>query len=218
MIDKGKFIMGVDIGFTATGISLFKINEQGAVKYHSSTVITTEKSNKKKQIRVADDDIQRIIHIVQEFTSFVVDNIGIDFRRNMIAFAESPTGGALSAKAQKAMGMAVAMSATMFELMGIPVEYVTPREVKVAVTGNPTASKDEIMNKVIKMIKGSTSIERVNLKSGKVRQDTKYHTPDGTKYGQNFEHIADSIGAVLHSKRKSQMYKMFTTAGVSGKD
>lgn len=198
-----KFIMGVDIGFVYTGISLFEI-KRDKLKLKEVGLIKTEKSPKKKGMRVADDNILRITHMTQEFVKFYEDNVGEE--NEVIVFAESPTGGSKSATASRAMGIAIAIPAVIFEMLKLPVEYITPREVKVAVTGKPNASKDEIMEKVAKAV-GEVVQYAVNSKSG-TKYNNKYNVCD-KKFGKDFEHIADSIGAVMHGKKHSQMYRIF---------
>lgn len=199
-----NFIMGVDIGFVNTGLSLFRffIKDGKAIfKLIGVCVITTAKSDKKKNMRAADDDIRRINEITQQINSFIDKHTSkLD---SLIVFAEAPTGGAQSAKANRAMGMATTIPAVIFEMREIPVEYVSPNDVKVAVAGSRTASKLEIMDKVIKMIGGTHE-----LKSSGKKKLHKY-TVLGKTYGLVFEHIADSVGAVLHGKKNSTLYRLF---------
>lgn len=201
------YVMGVDIGFANTGISLFKLNIKSngyTARLIDVCLIETEKDNKKKNIRVADDTIRRITEITQGFVEFY--NKHIKTGDKIVIFAEAPTGGGKSAQAVKAMGIATAIPAVLFEIMNLPVEYVSPNDVKIAVTGKRTASKQEIMEKVCNMVNGEVVIEQRNHK-GRIKNIYKYIVCD-QKFGLNFEHIADSVGAVLHGKKKSQMFKM----------
>ena len=180
-----KYVIGIDAGFVHTGISVFKVLDGGGLKFHSCKTIGTEKVDKKKQVRVADDDADRMMKLVIEMDKFLSETCAGS--SNVYCVIELPTGGSQGARANRTMGMITGVIVTYVTIKDIPVEYVTPNDVKIAITGKKTANKDEIMNKVRKIL-------------------GKYDLPK-TKVG--FEHVADSVGAVLHARKFSQIYKIF---------
>lgn len=126
-------ILLIDAGFTG----------MGAVVADGRTVIwagtsRTAKSTEKKGVRVADDDTERC----QTQARFLLDVIAI--YQPAGAVVEMPSGGAQGARANRAMGMATAIVATVLEATGLPCEIVTPGAGKKAATGKRDGSKDEV--------------------------------------------------------------------------
>jgi len=180
-----NYLFCIDAGFVATGISLFKVNG-GKFVFTGCMTSVTKKSDKKKQVRVADDDSERIKKIIIDIDEFIKP---YEHQRIMAA-VELPTGGAQGARANRTMGMITGAMVTYLRMKGWPAEYVTPNDVKVAVTGNRKASKDKIMNLIRKKLKKYNHL----LPSSKAE----------------FEHVADSVGVALHIKRHSEMFRILT--------
>ena len=181
-----KFVIGIDAGFTHTGVSVFKaIN--GKLKFYKCTTIKTEKSEKKKQVRVADDDAERITKLVLELGEFVSECVTEGNQSYTVI--ELPSAGAQGARALRAMSIVTGALVAFLTIKNMPSEYVTANDVKIALTGKKTASKDEIMNRVREKM-----------------SDVNHLFP---KTKDEFEHIADSIGAIMHVRKYSQMYKLF---------
>lgn len=184
-MENRKLLVGIDAGFVATGISIFDVTK-GCI-FVTANCIRTEKSLKKRSIRVADDDSERVKNII----------IGLDemikkYNKNGNKFfvaVELPTGGAQGARPNRTMGIITGAIVAFTTLRNLPVEWVTPAEVKVAVSGNKSASKDEIMDKIRRMLSN--------------------YSDELPKAKKHFEHIADSVGVVLHTRKHSQMYKFF---------
>ena len=137
-------------------------------------------------MRVADDDSERIKIIIRGVNDFVSD---YEYGKIMVA-VELPTGGAQGARPNRTMGLITGAIVTYVEMKGWPTEYVTPTDVKIAVTGNKTASKNEIMERI--------------------RNKLKRHSDKLPKTKDKFEHIADSVGIALFIKRNSEMFKVFS--------
>lgn len=179
-----KYVIGIDAGFTHTGVSIFK-SVGGKLMYSSGDTFTTEKREKKKQVRVADDDADRIMKLILDLDKFLSENGCYD--GDMYCVIELPSAGAQGARALRAMALITGAIVTFVTLKNIAVEYVTPNDVKIAVTGKKTASKDEIMDRIKKSMPNA----------------------EFPKTKDKFEHIADSIGAILHVRKYSQLYKIF---------
>lgn len=181
-----KFVIGIDAGFTHTGISIFKV-VNGQLRFYKCKTIKTEKSEKKKQVRVADDDAERIVKLVLEMGEFVSECVQEGNKAYTVI--ELPSAGAQGARALRAMALVTGALVAFLTVMDMPSEYVTANDVKIALTGKKTASKDEIMNRV--------------------RQKMNNYNHLFPKTKDEFEHVADSVGAVLHVRKYSQMYKLF---------
>lgn len=158
-------ILALDVGFRSLGYAVFDTNGDPV----ACGVIRTEKSSKKLKVRTADDNALRAGKIARELKE-VIDTHQV---RGIVG--ELPSGGAQSARAMSQMSMATAIVATICELCDLPSEWATPADVKVALTGSKTASKDECMDAARRCFQ---------WKGLKV---------PGAK--AEFEHIADACGA-----------------------
>ncbi len=181
-----KFVIGIDAGFTHTGVSVFKVIN-GNLKFYKCVTIKTEKGNKKTGVRVADDDAERITKLILELAEFLSECV--QEGNQSYTVIELPSAGAQGARALRAMAIITGALVSFLTLMKMPSEYVTANDVKIALTGKKTASKNEIMDRV--------------------KEKMSSHTHLFPKTKDEFEHIADSIGAVLHVRKYSQMYKLF---------
>jgi len=193
-----KHILGIDVGFAAMGLSLFAVVDYELVPVKFKVITSVKNFKKAKNIRVVDDDMERVKFMVGEFTKFYDKWL---FDRNILVAMEMPTGGAQAARPNRCMGMSSALAITFFTMYEEPMELVTPQEVKLAMTGNRNASKVEMMQ--------AAGI-KFKLKAGyDDRNKPKFEFNDKRFTLSEFEHIADSIGAVLHVQKTSELYKIF---------
>jgi Holliday junction resolvasome RuvABC endonuclease subunit len=167
-------LLALDVGFRNMGwvvISRGKILKCG--------VLTTEKT-KRKGLRVSDDNAYRCAILAVGIANLLHDN-NIDG-----VVAEAPHGGARNARAMAAMAMSTAIVASVCALRRMPIEWSTPSEGKVALTGKKTASKEEMMEAARKLF-------------------PKAPFP---KVEGKFEHIADAVGSykALENANLSRMY------------
>jgi Holliday junction resolvasome RuvABC endonuclease subunit len=201
-----RFILGVDVGFENTGLILFQV-KKGELEFTNCKTIKTEKDNKKKALRVADDDVLRVQKIIKELRDFIFSGefseLTVDDR--LLVICEMPTGGAQGARPNRTMGMATAAVTAFLTLYDIPFETVTPTEVKVSVTGNKTASKRDIMTAVIKVLGGWVEKKETKRKE----PNYIYHLGDKAMPEGYFEHIADAYGTVHHCHHNSPTFKIF---------
>ena len=88
--------------------------------------------------------------------------------------------------------------------MNIPMEWATPNDVKIALSGKRNATKEEQMENCVQLLQGTI------LHEGKSEY---YYIPNckgAERLRKNmFEHIADSYGAYL-ALRNGILVKMFT--------
>jgi len=130
-------VLALDVAFTSIGWAMVEngnIVDFGCIK--------TKPSKKKKAIRVADDDMRRCSEISRSLIHIMK---GTDIGG---VVAEIPSGGAQSARASLLMGKGPAILAAMVEVFSLPLECVTPDDVK-RITGKANASKKEVENVII---------------------------------------------------------------------
>lgn len=179
-------LLACDPGYSNYGCSV--IDQYGTV-IDIGTIQTSKAKN--KLLRTSDDDVQRITYITEQLSKVIhhYDVKGV--------LAELPPSGGQSSVAVKGLAMAVALSTALFSECGLPVEWATPEEVKRALTGKRNASKEDMMQAVCKKYDWPITQKKIYSKKTKKIQriDNIYH-PLGKSLGKNqFEHIADSLGA-----------------------
>lgn len=137
--NEGSAILALDGGFTATGWAVLR---NGLVI--AAGCIRTERSAKKKTLRVADDDAARCQHLARTLAGIIEEHsiAGI--------VAELPSGGAKGARANRCMGLATGTLAAVVEQSRLPAEWLTPGDVKKTVTGARAASKKAVEAEVLK--------------------------------------------------------------------
>jgi Holliday junction resolvasome RuvABC endonuclease subunit len=158
-----RTILTLDVGFRATGWAV--CGPDGPV---ACGVIRTEPSAKKLKVRTADDYSIRAAKMARELHNII--------RAYNVArvIGELPSGGAQNARAMAMMNMATAVVAAVVELNELPSEWATPGDVKLALCGKKSASKDDMMNKA-RAVWG--------------------HQCEFPAVKAEFEHIADACGA-----------------------
>lgn len=177
-----SLVLGVDVGFTATGLVLIDVPASTIV---ACAVIRTERQAKKRGIRVADDDAERVVTLRRGILEFLDPPIGdtptLKLIVNRLAgiVAELPHAGAKSARAIRSMALATGAVVATLDELGLPVEYVTPRDVKL-ITGSAKAEKVDVQMAVAKRLRSSPAIADWT------------HIPRGLH-----EHVHDAAASVL---------------------
>lgn len=166
-------VAGFDPAYANWGIAEGQLDlSAGYLDEMRLDIVQTEKS-KVKQIRTNSDDLQRCEDISQKV--FMVG------RRNKVIFCECPVGSQ-SANGMKAYGVSMGVLGAL-RSEGIQIIEVTATEVKVALTGNKNATKDQ-------MIKAAMDLY------------PEANWPMQKEKGQlvvikgKAEHMADAIGAI----------------------
>lgn len=167
-------LLALDVGFAKMGWCIFIGGEP--IEWG---IIKTAKT-KKKMVRVADDNASRAAYVAKELAE-ILDTFEVEG-----VVAEIPHGGAQSAKAMAFMASATALVSAVLSILDVPVEYVTPSEVKKAICGKLSASKDEMMEGV---------------------RNRYSHISFPTTKAQ-FEDVADAIGAYI-AARDGNLVKLF---------
>ena len=159
-------IVGVDIGFAHLGIVKAELMPQGFTVI-STDVICTEKSDKKRGVKAADDNIRRVTEIAEHLGRWIDDQI-------IVVCAEAlslPRNASAASKISLAFGALATVSA----LSNVPIIQASPQEVKIAVTGKKTASKAEM-------------IAEIKKRHTKI----KWPTPKSLE-----EHVADATSVII---------------------
>lgn len=127
-------VLGIDPGFAAVGFAVVELAEPLNV-----LKLGVWRTNKKRMVKAADDSMRRgrevsagiITHFIDPKISIAVICIeGVSLPRN--------------ASTSFKLGMCYGVIAALAEIHGFPVIQVSPQELKKAVCGNSTASKEEI--------------------------------------------------------------------------
>ena len=191
-------LLCLDPSFTHCGCSI--IDPDGNV-IDAGTIVTEKTKN--KLLRVADDDVRRITQIASQLKTIIqhYEIKGI--------LAELPPSNSQSAQAAKGLGMAVAIVTTMATAFDIPLEWATPEEVKMAMTGRENASKEAMMRAACKRYGWRITEKEIrSKKTGKrIRTDYTYHVLSHQLGKERFEHVADSLG-VLEALKQSNVVRM----------
>lgn len=169
--------LALDVGFANTGWMVLQNHKPIAVgviqtnTFKDKTPVAIEYSLRSQEIACSLKDII----LKYDITEIV---------------GELPHGGAQSARAASMMAMSNAVVSATGKLLDIPMEWTTPREVKLALSGNAKATKDEQMEACLDEVGGFTSYIGKSI----------FFTIPNCEGGENmrkkyFEHIADAYGA-----------------------
>lgn len=161
-------VLALDIGFAALGWAVVDPNKPPVVR--AAGVLRTKPSAKRRGIRVADSDCERCAELARGISMLLAQWTisGV--------IVEVPHGGAKSARAARAMGLATGVVASVLAVKRVPVEWVTPAMVKRATTGELCASKEDVQAGVLHAFGAA---------------------PWSREPRCNREHIADACGAYL---------------------
>lgn len=167
-------LLSLDVGFRNMGWVVFH-----GGKIFACGVIETEKA-RNKQTRVADDNAWRSAELAKGLQE-IIQTYNV---RGVIG--ELPSGGAQNAIAMSQMSMATAVASAVCALLDIPCEWVSPGDLKKALVGKRSASKEEIM----------------------IRVRGLYPEADFPMTKGKFEHVADAVGA-YHALKNGNLVRLF---------
>jgi len=168
-------IVGVDPGFANVGFSILELYPEGGMDLVDTRLVTTEPNNKQ-----ADDDQIRLIHIEDEFRSFI-DGRDID-----ILAIEAPTAGLMPGRGRNGgwgvNPITVRTSALVWGAIhgicrdrGIYCVKIGLGDIKKVLCGKKTASKQDVID-VVK---------------------EKFPAYDRWPTTKKVEHVADAVGIAL---------------------
>ena len=128
-------ILGTDPGFAFFGYALLEVGPESE-RVIAAGVIETKKSNKKTNTLAADDDTARTLEVAAVLSSL------IETYRPILICSEAmswPRSSSAARKVALAWGALIALAGDR-----IPINQVSPQNLKQAVVGSPTAAKSEV--------------------------------------------------------------------------
>jgi len=140
-------VLGVDVGFVATGLAVVELAPVGERDLVLAVeTVRTVASGKKRGLRVADSDAERCQEVARAVLRVARqwDVSGL--------IVELPNAGAQGARPNRAMGMATGVIAACVEALVLPVEWVTPFDVKKVATGRRSGTKEQVQEAVTRLL------------------------------------------------------------------
>ncbi len=147
--EQAQCVVGVDVGFRHTGIVLAYRNKSGSSKpaFIKPYVVSTKAltSKQKKTTRVADHDFDQCTELFSRVQHVVNSEAGTIHGW----VCELPSAGAKGARANRCMGMATGVFASIVAQSRVPIEMYTPSECKKATTGTNSGTKHMVAHSVL---------------------------------------------------------------------
>lgn len=171
-------VLGVDPGFASFGLCVVQLLPDSERILHVD-VIRTQKSNKKQNVKAADDNFRR-----GKAISALLHSV-VDERKPLAIAAESaswPRNASASAKLAMSWGILI----DICQVYSLPMVQATPQELKKAVCDKKTATKEEIRHALEERYPGQFNPFKTEFPP---RNPPKPH-------GQ-WEHGFDAAGAVV---------------------
>ena len=160
-------ILAIDASIRNTGLVVF---DYGEIVYHE--VFCTIEQKKILGVSQSERDMYRINSIIDK-----IKDICYDYQVNFIV-SEQVISGCKNASALKTLSLIAGMMYGINKLF-LPVQFINTRKVKLSVTGKNNASKEEIIEAVLRLYPSLTSsLSSSRSKSG---------------YNGIAEHIADAV-------------------------
>lgn len=178
------YIMAMDVAFAHIGVAVLRYDRTGWTCV-LSRCITTEKSDKKKDVRASNDDASRCAYAFDALNDIAELK---QFSPMVGVVAELPTAGSKSSRAARSMGMGTAVAACFVASLALPCDWTTPDDGKKALAGARNASKQDMKLCASKLFPESV---------------TGFHIKRGSKTGEyddNYEHVADALGAFMAAR------------------
>lgn len=142
-MSKGPFyVLGLDPGFANCGYAVLALDGAECV-FVAAGVIRTQKSDKKHKVLATDDNLRRAQRIVT-----LLHDLARTFPPAVIC-AEAMSFPRSSSAAAK-MAMTWGIVATMSVRESLAVVQASPQEIKLAVCGSKSASKEEVEAQVLR--------------------------------------------------------------------
>ena len=130
-------VLGIDPGFASLGFALADVHGNGVAGLDVVTlgVVRTEKSDAKRAVLAADDNLRRARELTRVLTPL--------FEGVQVVCAESMSFPRNSSAAAK-VAMCWGVVASLAEQRDIPIVQVSPKELKKTVCGDAAASKEMV--------------------------------------------------------------------------
>jgi len=176
----GRLVLGLDPGFANIGWALVEVGPKTEAPI-SIGIIRTEKRDRKGKIRITSDDHRRGKKIAENLR-------GLFEKKPVIVCAEAlsyPRRASIAAKLGRVWGIIDCLS----QSVGVPVIEASPMDLKLAVTGSKTASKEEVIESLLTRYPGNKAIQEFQLDVAK----------------SYWEHGFDALGSVVACLESTEM-------------
>ena len=180
-------ILALDIGFNCTGYVFITPYSDGSVEFEDVGWIAYKKPSKKRDIRKSNVLVDQAQFVYREMLEQALKSEGM--------IIEAPHGGAQSGNAMRAMGMVLAIAASVAEQTKRPTEWMVPDDCKISVCGRRDVSKGQIQNKLQQLYPGI--VPWVPVKR------------DGSVNAGKWEHVADALAA-YHCAHNGTLVRLLT--------
>lgn len=171
----GVCVLGIDPGLATFGVTLVDLQPEGEAVIDMA-ITTTSKSSKKQNVLAADDTFRRACELAEWFRVFLM-NATPPMQAICVESMSWPRNSSAAAKVAMAWGII----ASVRNHFGVPIVMASPQEIKVAVCGVKTASKEQVRHELCARYRGSEAIARFQEKVPKSKQ----------------EHGFDALGSVV---------------------
>lgn len=162
-------IIGIDTGFASFGVADLQFGSGGVLELLRATVLRTEKSVKKREILASSDNLRRVAELSAGLSKWLDDD------DDVVAICCESMSLPRQASTSCKIGLSFGMLGALAQQRDIPILQVSPQNLKLAVAGSKSATKDEVIAAVSKQFP---------------------KTPWPKAKGLH-EHMADAIGAVI---------------------
>ena len=168
--------LGIDAGFSSMGWAIAELQYLGSIKPITCGVISTEKSNKKQNVKATEDSLRRGQELYYELSKLIAaENINLICTETM----SWPRNAGVVAK----MGIAWGWIASVAHRYSLPLVQATPMEIKRAVTGDGKSSKERMIATIQRLFPSLTLPHQLGLQ----------------------EHAADAVGAIIACQNSTLM-------------
>jgi crossover junction endodeoxyribonuclease RuvC len=133
-------VLGIDPGFASIGYAVLELLPETEVVIDMG-VIHTEKSQKKREVRASDDNLNRARKIHSALGALMSKHQPSVICAETMSF---PRNSGAAAKVAMCWGVIASLTQTS----GVPIVQASPQEIKKALCGVGSASKEQVQNAV----------------------------------------------------------------------
>lgn len=144
--------LGVDPGLAHFGWGLVDVSGS-KFEVVSAGCIVTEKSDKKRKVLSADDNVRRAQQLARALERIITFS-GSSVRLICAESMSMPRHSSSAGKLAMSWGVVAALSA----FHGIPLVQASPQEIKIATAGKKSASKEEVQAAVCRELPGAEAV------------------------------------------------------------
>lgn len=135
-------VLGVDPGFASMGFAAVAVDPVGDLA-NAVWVVRTEKSTKKGNVRASEDNVRRAMELSFRLEEAVANWAPLAVAAETMSW---PRNAGAAAKVALAWGVLCSVA----KRHGLPLVQASPQQVKLAICGSKTASKEEVIAAVRK--------------------------------------------------------------------